>query len=92
MSKEEWQDSKEMLDSESAMRAVMILTERKLMCRSEEVTIKLPGKCQVVIPELNQSNVCYVFTNLGYFVVSKDNGKNTSFIFHKDRTFSNPTE
>lgn len=92
VSKEEWQDSRDMMDAESAARAVLVLTERKLMCKSEEITVKLTPVCHKMISDLGQSNVCYVFTNLGYFVISKDAGKNTNFIFNKDRLFTEPTE
>lgn len=86
--KEEWYDGKDVLDFESARAAVTFLTNSKLLCRPGEAVIKIEPVCGTIVPDISQSNSCFVFTNLGHFVINRDNGRNTNFIFTKDKKFS----
>lgn len=92
LSREEWNDGKDGLDSTNVVAAFNSLTGGKLFCRPGEIQIKVQPICQLVITDIPQSNVCYLHTDLGYFVVSRDNGKTVNFIFSKDKTYANPTE
>ncbi len=84
---DEWSDGKETLDSESAANALKFLTNSKLLCKTNEVTIKVQPICSATIADLPQSNTCFTFTNLGYFVISRDNARNINFIFSRDKRF-----
>lgn len=88
--KEEWTDAKEGLDAESARGALTFLTNSKLLCKTNEMVIKIDPVCTLTITDLPQSNSCFIFTNLGYFVVTRDSGRNVNFIFSKDRRFADP--
>lgn len=88
VTKDEWTDGKNTLDAETVKTAVHFLTNSKLLCRSGEVVIKVFPVCNQTIADLPQSNTCFVYTNLGFFVVSRDNGTNVNFIFSKDKRFS----
>lgn len=88
VTKDEWTDGKNTLDAETVKTAVNFLTNTKLLCRSGEVVIKVFPVCNQTIADLPQSNTCFVYTNLGFFVVSRDNGTNINFIFSKDKRFS----
>lgn len=88
VTKDEWTDGKNTLDPEIVRTAVTFLTNSKLLCRQGEVVIRVHPVCNQAIADIPQSNTCFVFTNLGYFVVSRDNGTNVNFIFSKDRRFS----
>ncbi len=91
LTKEEWAESAEiLLDEESSKLAIKALTESKLFCKATEVVIKMEPVCGHMIEDVPQSYTCFVFTNLGYFTISKDNGKNTNFIFSKDKKFNEP--
>lgn len=91
LTKEDWQESAELqLDTESAKLAIKTLTQSKLFCKADEVKIKLEPVCTQTMADLPQSHSCFVFTNLGYFVITKDGGKNTNFIFSKDKKFAEP--
>jgi hypothetical protein len=90
LSREEWNDGKDYLDAENSRLALNSLLGGKLLCRSGEVQIKIAPVCQVLLADIPHSNVCYVHTNLGYFVISRDNGRNVNFIFSKDRRFADP--
>lgn len=76
------------LEIDNSEIALNFLINSKLLCRSGEVTIKIRPTCNPIITDLPQSNVCFAFTNLGYFVISKDNAKNVNFIFSRDKRFS----
>ena len=84
---DEWSDGKETLDSESAANALRFLTNSKLLCKTNEVTIKVQPICTATVADLPQSNICFTFTNVGYFVISRDNVRNINFIFSKDKRF-----
>lgn len=88
--KEEWTDAREGLDAESAKAAVTFLANSKLLCKTNEMVIKIDPVCSLTIADLPQSNSCFVFTNLGYFVATRDLGRNVNFIFSKDRRFAEP--
>lgn len=90
ITKEEWNDGKEGLDAESAQVAFTFLTNSKLFCKSNEIEIKVYPICSKIIADITQSNTCFIFTNLGYFVASRDGGRNVNFIFSKDKTFTEP--
>lgn len=92
LAKEEWYDGKEGLDAESAKAALTFLTNSKLLCKPNEIAIKVFPVCSSIIADLTQSNTCFVYTNVGYFVISRDNGRNVNFIFSKDKRFSEPAE
>lgn len=87
LTKEEWTDGLETLSAENAKVAVTFLTNSKLLCKTGEVVIKVDPICSFTVPDLPQSNTCFVFTNVGYFILSRDVGRNTNFIFSKDRRF-----
>lgn len=88
VTRDEWNDGKEFLDAEGTKSALSYLTNSKLLCKSGEVVIKVSPVCSPVLPDITQSNTCFVFTNLGYFIASRDNGRNVNFIFSKDKRFS----
>lgn len=88
MTRDEWNDGKDVLDAESARAALTFLTNSKLLCGPKDVVIKVEAECTSVIKDIPQSNTCFVFTNLGYFILSRDTGRNVNFIFTKDKSFS----
>jgi hypothetical protein len=90
VTKDEWYDGKEALDIEGAKNSLTFLTNSKLLCRKDEVVIKVFPVCSIIIPDLIQSNTCFVYTNVGFFVISRDNARNTNFIFSRDKRFSEP--
>lgn len=92
VSREEWNDGKDLFDAEGAKNAWNFLINSKLLCKRNEVVIKVQPVCTTIMADLPQSQTCFLYTNLGYFVISRDNSKNTSFIFSKDRRFSDPTD
>lgn len=87
LTKEEWSEITS-LDINNAKRAITVLTQNKLFCNANEVVIKVEPVCTNVIADIPQSNACFVFTNLGYFWITMDNGKNTNFVFSKDKRFA----
>lgn len=90
ITRDEWNDGKEMLDSEGAKNVLTYLTNSRLLCKSHEVVIKVSPVCTPILPDLTQSNTCFIFTNLGYFIATRDNGRNVNFIFSKDKRFAEP--
>lgn len=88
LTKEEWTDTTNGLNPENAKIAFETLLNRKLMCRTNEVTIAIQPVCTQILADMTQSNVCYLHTNVGYFVLSRDNVKNVNFIFSRDKLFS----
>ncbi len=88
--KEEWTDVRDGLDAESAKAAVNFLVNSKLLCKTNEMVIKIDPVCTSVIADLPQSNSCFVYTNLGYFTATRDTGRNVNFIFTKDKRFADP--
>lgn len=92
VTKDEWNGTKEVLDTESAKEALNFLVNSKLLCKTGEVQIKVFPVCNLLTADIPQSNTCFAFSNLGYFVISKDNGKNINFIFSRDKKFSETEE
>lgn len=90
ITRDEWNDGKEMLDSEGAKNVLAYLTNSRLLCKGHEVVIKVSPVCTPILPDLTQSNTCFIFTNLGYFIATRDNGRNVNFIFSKDKRFAEP--
>lgn len=88
LTREEWNDEKESLDPEAARSALNFLITSRLLCKSSEVVIKVQPTCAPLLADFVQSQSCFVFTNLGYFILSKDNGRNVNFIFSKDKRFA----
>lgn len=86
--RDEWTDGKEVLDAEGAESAIKFLTNSKLLCRTGEVVVKLAATCTQTVADLPQSNTCFLFSNLGYFVLSRDNVRNINIIFSRDKRFS----
>ncbi|WP_408098666.1 hypothetical protein ACJVC5_07070 [Peredibacter sp. HCB2-198] len=92
LTKDEWNDGKETMDAESAKIALLTLVNAKLLCKPNEVAIKVFPVCSSIVADLTQSTTCFAYTNLGYFVISRDNGRNVNFIFSKDKRFSEPAD
>ncbi|HXH29964.1 MAG TPA: hypothetical protein VNJ01_04060 [Bacteriovoracaceae bacterium] len=88
LSRDEWTDTTDQLTVSSAKAALNSLLGSKLLCDNTEVVIKSMAACNLLVADVPQSNVCHIYTNLGYFVVSKDNGRNINFIFSKDSRFA----
>lgn len=88
ITKDEWSDTREQFDPESAKAALNFLVNSKLLCRQNEVVIKVAPICATMIADIPQSHSCFIFTNLGYFTVTRDNGRNYNFIFTRDKRFS----
>jgi hypothetical protein len=88
LSKDEWNDGREVFDQESARSSLFFLTNSKLLCKTDEVVIKVQPACSTMIPDIPQSHSCFVFTNLGYFTITRDAGRNINFIFSRDKRFS----
>ena len=88
LTKDEWHDGKDVLDAEGVTKAITFLTNSKLLCKSGEVTIKIAPVCGLTVADIPQSNTCFAFTNVGYFTVTRDNGRNLNFVFNKDKRFS----
>lgn len=85
---DEWRDTRDVFDAETVKSALAFLTNSKLLCRNGEIAIKFQPECMTMIPDLPQSQSCFVFTNLGYFTITRDNARNLNFIFSKDKRFS----
>lgn len=92
LTKDEWNDGKEFLDAEGAKVALLTLVNVKLLCKPNEVSIKVMPICSTIIADLTQSTTCFTYTNLGFFVLSRDNGRNVNFIFSKDKRFSDSAD
>ena len=88
VTRDEWQDGKEVLDIEGARAALHFLTNSKLLCNPKDVVIKVEPECTSIIKDIPQSNTCFIFTNVGYFVLNRDSGRNLNYIFTKDKSFS----
>lgn len=88
VTKDEWSDSRDVFDAETAKNVMTFLTNSKLLCRQGEVVIKVQAECSTTVPDLAQSYSCFIFTNVGYFVITRDNSRNFNFIFSKDKRFS----
>ncbi len=89
VTRDEWNDGKEAVDPENVQVVLKFLVNSKLLCRDGELQIRTVPVCGQTVADLPQSNTCFVFTNLGYFIVSRDNGRNVNFIFSRDKRFEN---
>lgn len=87
ITRDEWNDGKETLNAENVTLALRFLINSKLLCQPNEVTIRVEPVCTQTVADLPQSNSCFVFTNVGYFVATRDGGRNVNFIFSKDKRF-----
>lgn len=83
--KEEWDLGKDSLDSEAATKAMRFLTNSKLFCRDNEISVTIDSVCSQVLSDVPESLVCYLQTNLGHFVITKDRMRNLNFIFSRDK-------
>jgi hypothetical protein len=92
VAKEEWYDGKEFLDADGAKAAITFLLHSKLLCKTNEVVIKIEPACSHQIEDIQQSLSCFVYTNLGHFVLNRDNGRNINLIFTRDKRFSGSLE
>jgi hypothetical protein len=72
------------MDATTAINAIRALTFGKLLCSNSEVTITIQPVCSMLLADTENSNVCYLGTNLGYFFVSRDAGRTTNFIFSRN--------
>lgn len=87
ITRDEWNDGKETLNTENVTLALRFLINSKLLCQPNEVTIRVEPVCTQTVADLPQSISCFVFTNAGYFVATRDAGRNVNFIFSKDKRF-----
>ena len=87
VTRDEWNDGKEGLDIDNVTAVLNFLVNSKLLCREGEMEIRLAPVCGTTVADLPQSNTCFVFSNLGYFIVSRDPGRNVNFIFSRDKLF-----
>lgn len=92
VTKSEWNEGKEILDAEIARAALLFLTDSKLLCKTNEVQLRIYPTCSNIIADIHQSNTCFVFTNVGYFTITRDHAKNINFIFTRDKSYAEPSE
>lgn len=92
VSREEYNDGKDVFDADGAKSAWSFLVNSKLLCKKNEVVIKVQPICSTIMADLPQSQTCFLYTNLGYFIVSRDNSRNVSFIFGRDKRFADPAD
>lgn len=92
VTRDEWNDGKEGIDAEGAKSAITFLINSKLLCKTGEVVIKILPVCAQTLADQPQSNTCFAYTNVGYFIVSRDNGRNVNLIFSKDKRFGETAE
>jgi hypothetical protein len=88
LSNEEWPGKKGNFNPDKIEKALEFLLYSKLLCRNSEILIKVKPVCSPILPDITQSNTCFAFTSLGYFIISKDNVQNFNFIFTRDKRFS----
>ena len=88
LASDEWTRARENLDPELVTLSLNYLTNSKLFCRPGEMVIKVNPVCMTILEDIPQSNTCFAYTNLGYFVISKDNNRNINFIFNRDKRYS----
>lgn len=90
LSRQEWNDGQSTLNPNAALAAIRSLTEVKLLCNSSEINVVVQPVCNKVIQDQDSSLVCFLFTNLGYFIIAKDGARTTNIIFSRDTRFSSP--
>lgn len=88
--KEEWSDDSPELNNVNGKSVLAYLFRSKLFCKDQEYKIVIEPFCTRLGADLPKSNTCFAHTSLGYFVFTRDQGKNTNFIFSRDKTYSEP--
>jgi hypothetical protein len=88
LNRDEWPESREALDPEISKRALTYLISSKLLCKQDAVSIKLEPVCSLIDMNQVQSQSCFIYTNVGFFVLNRDNGRNINLIFNRDKRFS----
>ncbi len=88
LSREEWEDGRDVFDAEGAKASLSYLVNSKLLCRQNEVVIKVEPTCSQIAADIQQSFSCFVFTNLGYFIITRDISRTNNFIFTKNKSHS----
>ena len=88
ITKEEWSDGRDEFDPEGAKAALNFLVNSKLFCRQNEVTIATGPDCMSLSVDVPQSHICFIFTNIGHFTISRDQVRNFNFIFSRDKRYS----
>lgn len=88
LASDEWSNAKDYLDPEQVTLSLNYLTQSKLFCRAGEMVIKIHPACTPILGDIPQSNTCFAYTNLGFFIISKDNNKNINFIFNRDKRYA----
>jgi len=88
--KEEWSDDSTELNNVNGKAVLTYLLGSKLFCKDHEYKIVIDPFCTKLGADLPKSNTCFAHTSLGYFVFTRDLGKNTSFIFSRDKTYAEP--
>ncbi len=88
VTKEEWTDNRDDFDPESAKSALNFLVNSKLFCRQNEMSIATGPDCTSIVAGVPQSTICFVFTNLGHFTITRDQVRNFNFIFTRDRQYA----
>jgi hypothetical protein len=83
LTRQEWNDGKNELDPTAARQAVTAVLYSKLLCKQDEINITIEPNCMLVVADRETSNVCYVESNLGFFFITKDSGRNVNFIFSR---------
>jgi hypothetical protein len=83
LSKQEWSDGKNELDPVAARQAIQALVFSKLLCKQSELSLTLEPSCSHMLADRDDSHVCYAETNLGYFFLTKDQGRTVNFIFSR---------
>ena len=65
-----------------AQSAVIALQE-KLGCQFEKSAAEYKSDCKEIVPGVSMSRVCYVSTDVGYFLVSVDMLENINIVFNR---------
>ena len=88
--KEEWSDDSTELNNINAKTVLQYLLRSKLFCKDQEYKIAIEPFCTKLSADIQKSNTCFAYTSIGYFVFTRDLGKNTNFIFSRDKTYAEP--
>jgi hypothetical protein len=87
LSREECSRCTNGLDAGSASTAFHTFIRHKLLCRTNEIEVKIDPVCQWVTADVPESNVCFVYTNLGHFVINRDSNRTFNIIFTRSDRF-----
>ncbi len=85
LTREQCSGCSDVLNKDSAKKALKTLLNSRLFCNESDVTLSLDPVCELVSRDLPDSNICFIKTNLGYFFVSKDYARNFNFIFTREK-------